>query len=85
MNLSILVLLCTLILTSTTASLIDYSSDDATADIAALRLEIDALADELKSSKEESKKFNTRLGALTVDVATTFHRGASPVEGAIGR
>ncbi|XP_028411763.1 uncharacterized protein LOC114534508 [Dendronephthya gigantea] len=65
MNLSILVLLCALILSSTTASFMNYFSDDATADIASIRLEMEALANELKSSKEDSKKLNTRLGALT--------------------
>jgi hypothetical protein len=65
MNLGTLALLCATILASSTASLINYAYDDPVADIAALRQEIAALTDDLKQSKEESKKVNTRLGALT--------------------
>ncbi len=65
MNLGLLALLCATILTSSTASLINYAYDDATADIAALRQEIASLADDLKQSKEDSKKADKRLGVLT--------------------
>ena len=65
MNLEFLALLCAVIVASTSASLTNYAYDDATADIAALRQELASLADDLKQSQTESKKVNSKLGALT--------------------
>jgi hypothetical protein len=67
MDLGFLALLCAAILASTNASFSYY--DEPAADIALLREQLASLADELKQSEEdskkESKKVNTRLGALT--------------------
>jgi hypothetical protein len=63
MDLGFLALLCAAILASTNASFSYY--DEPAADIALLREQLASLADELKQSKEDSKKVNTQLGALT--------------------
>jgi ElaB/YqjD/DUF883 family membrane-anchored ribosome-binding protein len=65
MNLGSIALLCVAILATTTASLINYGYEDPQDDIAALRKELSSLADDLKVSKDESKKVNAQLGALT--------------------
>ena len=66
MNFASIAILCATILSSSSsASVLDNPYSDQAADIASLRQEIASLADDLKESKEESKKVNTRLGALT--------------------